>query len=361
MIGKKPLYPLCIVLMYLNAASLHAEYVEGIDTTTADGYGRKAAFRVYGGYIRGKVIAHYFFDRHWCRGYYNYSFEEIMTAPDTIRYEYEIFNPANQPFYCFIVKDTIRNTYTKVKILKQLDDNRYVYRFGTNTTANDRLLTGKTTVPPSSPYKVNNLYFTGIPYFMHKDDPEHLKYYSRTLSWDPPLENSYYKPVRYIFCKSKDNVTIDTTVPIKPAQWDSMEIGSSPEVIDDFPMNGYFNFIVAYNNGMRSEFLSGWSACGYDIVNIRQSNPSPRSSSNEIIIGKRNDWLFIDLSRAADNSGIASIELFTLAGKRAACIPSTKNTIFLNTSQPEIKTGSYILKTILKGGKSITSPLTLVR
>jgi hypothetical protein len=116
---------------------LHAAYIEGLDTTSVDGYGLDSTFRILNGAISGQVIAHYNFDKHWCSGYYNYSFEDICLAPDTVLNGY---GTEGQPFYCFIVKHQKDSTYSKVQVLKRLNGNQYTYRYLTNTIPNDRTL-----------------------------------------------------------------------------------------------------------------------------------------------------------------------------------------------------------------------------
>jgi hypothetical protein len=352
------------VLLFLCVTSLHAEYVEGTGTTDNEGYGLNGTFQIDGGdwgyYITGMVVAHYCFDPHWCRGYYNYSFEEITMAPDTIRHEYENIDCECSPYYCFVVRDTNSNIYSKVEILTHLDGHRFEYRFGTNTTPGDRILTdepGNLSVV----HNVNNLYYTGHPYFMHGDDPEHKKYYSRTLSWDPPLDTVHNRPVRYILYRSKEGITIDTTAPVDQAQWDSITVQNSPEVVEDFPDIGYFNFVVVYINGQRSDFLSGWSRCNYDIVGVIKNAVTPQCGSDKITVEKSAEGLFISLPQRNGGSGFSSIDLFSLTGRRVATLSAAENATSLTAFQPEIGTGSYILRAVLKEGGSIALPFMLTK
>jgi len=354
---NKLLYFFCSILLVLAVSALHAEYIEGTDTTDESGNGLDGAFRVVNGHITGKVIAYYCFDPGMCRGYFNYTFEDITIAPDTIRdsTSTNFLFCDKFPSHCFVCKDTLRHTYAKVIILSHLDGKRYEYRFGKNTVADNRTLTSNST-SINIRKKVSNLFYTGIPYFMHTD-PEHYQFYSKMISWDTPLDTINFKAIKFIFYQAKS--TIDTTVPINKAQWQPIELLRSPSniVIERFR---YFNFVIVYNNRDTSDFLSGWTMGTEGPIAIRQNNHKLSSLPGEIAIRKSNNRLLVDYSKTAI-SAVASLYLFNLAGKRVAGLTSMDNNTFSNTSQQELKNGSYILQAILKDGGSITSLFTLTQ
>ncbi len=356
---NKRIYLFLFLTGLFAVTNLHADYLEGTATTDDSGYGLDGAFRIVNGRITGKIIANYQFDPGMCRGYFNYVFDEITTAPDTIRDDYRYVHYGDGPFYCFVVKDTLKNTYAKVKILSHLNNNRYEYRYGKNTVANNRKLIKITTGMNILP-KVSNLFYTGEPYFMHTDEGHYL-YYSKTLSWDVPPDSSSLKPRSFIFYQAKSG-DVDTSAPINKAEWDTvMSMQTPPVRLENFERFRYFNMVVAYNNGGTSDFLSGWTMGTEGPVALRQSNLKNLLSTNEVVVRKWNDGLRVDVSETGFKK-IASLYLFDLAGRKVAKLTSVDNTIFsANTSQSGLNNGSYILQVLLKGGGSSTSPFTLTR
>jgi hypothetical protein len=62
-------------------------------------------------------------------------------------------------FTCFVIKKK-DSTYSKIQILNKLADNRYVFKYGTNTIPNDSMLINAD-YDRSVRYKPNNVAFCG--------------------------------------------------------------------------------------------------------------------------------------------------------------------------------------------------------
>lgn len=339
-----------ISVLFIYTMSLYADYVEKIDTTDVNGYGLDSTFRVYSNGLSGQIQAIYDFDEDWCWGYFNYSFDQIRMAPDTT-INYQNFYSKDMVSHCFVVKDTNNETYSKIKILSRLNGNQYIYKYGTNTTPNNRMLFNQ--INPQVRYNVNNLFFSGFPYHMNTNpDSVHTK----TLFWDPPLIISI-KPVRYIVYFSKITETIDTTKPFNPAQWDSISIPASfsNKAFDTFMSFRYFNIVTVYADGSRSDFLDGSTLCSYSIVDAKHLSFFHRnlSASNLTIRNSNNGWC-ISIPQLKKQNG-SYIELITSDGRIISShIPITGTTTILNASQWNISNGNFIVRAVLQDGKCFT-------
>ena len=147
-LDKTNIWLLCIVGILICTMGASADYVEGVDTTDANGFGLDSAFLMdnYWG-ITGQYILSYRFQ--FSTGYFNYSFDDIKMAPDS---GYSMWCSGMYP--C-VVKNNMSNAFSKIQILKQLMNKRYIYEFGTNTTPNNRMLE-KANYDRSIRYKPNN-------------------------------------------------------------------------------------------------------------------------------------------------------------------------------------------------------------
>jgi hypothetical protein len=142
-----------------NASSA---YIEGIDTTDVNGYGFDSVFRIDSSYrIHGNNTI-FFGLGIGAIGLFSSTFEDTKLVPsNAIGYQYTSF--------CIVMKKD--NTYSKVQVLNKLPDKRYLFKFGTNTTPNDRFLENAD-YDRSIRYKPNNIFIT-----------RHIEGYS--IYWEP--------------------------------------------------------------------------------------------------------------------------------------------------------------------------------
>ena len=161
------LFSLAFILL-CPVKNIYAEYVEGIDTTDTDGYGLDSAFRI--GSISnpniglsGRKLSCYTGQSLGGVGAFRYSFNEIYIAADSVSFSFPgmkagsgFVYPSNN--FCFVVQKYKDSTFTKVIVLKILEDNRFVYKFGTNTSPNERMLV-RSDYDRSILYKPNNLFY----------------------------------------------------------------------------------------------------------------------------------------------------------------------------------------------------------
>ena len=115
------------------------------------------------------------------------------------------------------------NTWSKIQIIGKTEDYRYVYKYGKNTTTDDKLLIDSG-YDRSLKYKPNNLYN------LAKIGPCGLYWCLQwdTLFWEPPLQNNNHL-TGYILFASKFwlGEGIDTTEPIDIMEWDSIAFFSN--------------------------------------------------------------------------------------------------------------------------------------
>ncbi|MBN1307588.1 MAG: fibronectin type III domain-containing protein [Chitinispirillaceae bacterium] len=357
------LYP-ALILFFIN--SLNAEYVEGIDTTEGR-YGLDSMFFIDNGCpkdFNGKILGYYYFDQDACVGYYNYFFNEIKIAPeiyisslgpnDRHFCQLEKWRPIF--FGCFVLKNKTENNYSKVKILEQLSDGRFIYRYGTNTTKNERVLV-KQDFDQSVRYKVNNLH-NYADYSVRIDD---YNWCIDTLSWDPPLPNNNHL-LGYILYKSKSTM-IDTTRPIDLAQWDSVAFFDSNVTKVSYPelprSVDYFNMVAVYEEG-RSDFLDGWSLCRWNMLNARKNVRQLSTSLYAISVKNFDASLYISLPGKNYNT-VPSLDILTIGGRRVASLHVSCPTFSLNAAQAGIPSGAYVLRIASPGRETFTWPVSLVR
>jgi hypothetical protein len=317
----------------VNVANLDAAIETGTDTTDTSGYGLDSLFQIKFNSIWGQNIAHYQFDSHWCRGYFNYSFDEITDAPKTI---YSSQPTMSNPFYCFVVKDTVKRIYSKVEILKKIDGNRYSFRYLTNNTIGSTILTS----PGVSSYRAcfNNVFFTGIEY---QFNPGVDSVHTRSLYWDSLnfLPGSIDK-FKYFLMISKTGVIIDTNKPLIKTQWNYVPLSKSPQKISEFPTSGYVN--VAAISGMDTlPSLNKWTRCSYDVMGI-QGNTNSNCSISKLTIKHLDNSIVITLAAEFTNSKITILDIVTIDGKIINSFRFTGNKYILNSTLFSMPRGCYL-------------------
>jgi hypothetical protein len=328
-LDKINIHFLYIVGMLLCSGSTSADYIEGIDTTDVNGNGLNSTIYtdIYGG-INGQYVFRYRFQ--FFTGYFNYSFADIKMAPDSGYYSGNV--PST---YSCIVKNNITNSFSKIQILKQLKNKRYIFQFGTNTTPNNRMLE-KTNYDRSLLYKPNNFNIFGKTNFQDLS-------FVLIASWDPPLPSNNHL-IGYIFYRAKGGIAIDTSAPINLAQWDSMAFTSS--TMDtlhnvNVPML-YFNLVAVYTEG-KSEFLKGWTRPIPD--GVKQNSQSTEKPQNALIIKKTSGGYLVSLPSSSPTNLFQSLTIYNAMGKKIFGFPSSKNNqVFMKTSDQKASEGFYIAR-----------------
>jgi len=340
---KVPLVKLVGALLLCGSCTF-ADYIEGIDTTDVNGYARDSAFRIQNGSISGQNIVRYYFEWSDFNGYFFYSFDDIKMAPSSLR---SITPLMGAIFYRFVIKRNKDSTYSKVQFLQQISGNRYLYKYGTNTTPNDRML-DSSTYDRSIRYKPNNLYNRCAPYPYPWD----------TLIWEPPLPNNNHL-LGYIFYRAKQGVTIDTTAPINLAQWDSIAFYTSTKVYNPpiiTPL--YFNLVAVYSEG-KSDFLTGWTR-GMPANAVKGAPLSFDHSGSSIEIKKVVGGYFISLPQARENAAPSSIAVFNAAGVKVAQFSINKgNCVLWKTDN--LAEGTYLIRAELPDRSVLTRTVVFSR
>jgi hypothetical protein len=322
-----------IGVLLLCASGVFADYIEGIDTTDVNGYGLDSAFKVTNGLITGQNIVIYHGE---LGGYYNYSFDDIKIAADKFNIAQGPSKSQNQ-LYCFVIRKNKDSTYSKIQILKNLPNNRYVYKYGSNSIPNNRLLV-KTPYDTSVRYKPNNLnnvYQYGC--CGYPGDPTGMN----TCSWEPPLPNRNHL-LGYIFYKSKPNVVIDTTKPINKVQWDSCAF--TPYTSSTcWPMSYvYLNMVAVYSEG-RSDFLQGWTKSSVGAVDVKPSSTQIEKIQNRLEIKKTSHGFYLTFQSFTQTSGSASISIYNVTGTKVAEFSNIQgNQVFWKTTDRNLAQGQYI-------------------
>lgn len=353
-----------ICMLFLCASGVFADYIEGIDTTDVNGYGLDSAFKVTNGLISGQNIVIYHMDGSM-NGYFNYSFDDIKMAADTIKYIFVngstiAIRGSTQQIqignYCFVIKKFKDSTYSKVQILNNLTNNRYVFKYGTNTSQNNRMLE-KCPYDSSVRYKPNNFNNNYQYYCYYPNGAEYLC--GRNIaSWEPPLPNNNHF-LGYRYYMSKPGVNIDTTAPINMAQWDSVFFTTLTTFSGS--TSGYFNLVAVYSEG-ESDFLQGWqkrTSSGADGI-ISPAAPLDKFHKN-LEIKKTSDGFFISFQTYQNKSGSASLSIYNVTGTKVAGFSNIKgNKVFWKTIGRNLAEGQYIVKLELPdkrvlGGKLVYS------
>jgi hypothetical protein len=338
----------CISL-FINTTNLDAAIETVTDTTDINGYGLDSLFQIKSNTIFGKNIAHYQFDPGWCRGYFNYSFDEIMTAPKTIFSSQRVIT---NPFYCFVVKDTVKGYYSKVEILKKIDGNRYSFRYVTNTTSGSTVLISSV----DSKYWTcfNNAFFTGkaYQYNVGGDSVHTSMLYWDTLHEIPASINN----IKYFLMISNAGVTIDTNKPIIKSQWHFVPLLKSPQRLSEFPNSGYVNVAAVIGRDTILS-LTKWTRCSYDVIGI-QGKTNTNSRISNFTIKQLDNSIMITLPSVFTNSKITTFDIVTLDGKKIKSFPFTGNKCILNRTLFSMPAGCYLFHFTSPNEPAITTRFT---
>lgn len=321
-------------------------YIEGVDTTDVNGYGLDSAFKIdSANFISGDSIAYYVYTPFSASGAFNYNFDDIKFSTDSTYFKK---NPyfLRIPSYCFTIKKIKDSTYSKVQITEKLSGNRYIFKFGTNTTPNNHLFE-KTDYDRSVLYKPNNLFYSvaGVG-----------PYLGSYIRWDPPLPNDNHLK-GYIICVQK-NIVIDTSAPINLAQWDSIGFTDSNNFSFRTSFYGeYFNIAAVYAEG-KSEFLKGWTKTF--IPSIVNGLHSKISNGNNLSIKIKQNGILFTCADLSDKYFILNI--YDIHGKHIFRITTNNsNRVFWNTADRKIAQGTYILKAELPDRSVINQTLMFTR
>jgi hypothetical protein len=356
-----------IGVILICASGVFADYIEGTDTTDSNGYGLDSAFRVSNGYISGKNIILYHMDGS-LNGYFDYSFDDIKMAPESISCvssnnqsrsglctlctqsissQYQIKN------YCFVIKKFKDSTYSKIQILNNLTNNRYVFKYGTNTSTNNCVLE-KTSYDRSIRYKPNN--FNNIwSYYGCDFDFPGIHY----CSWEAPLPNNNHL-LGYMFFKPKSGAVIDTTMPINMVQWDSAYFTTSTS---GGWSEGYLSIVAVYKEG-KSDFLQNWwkpKRTGSPDSIKRRSTPMEKTQ-NTMEIKKTSNGFCISFKEFPPTSGSASLSIFSITGIRVAKFSGIKtHKVVWKTGDQNIAEGQYIIRLELSDHRVFINHLVFSR
>jgi hypothetical protein len=319
------------------------------------------------GNISGQIIVVY---HGTLSGYFNYFFDDIKIAPVSTRcitadaggsgglqvtlcaeefpYQNQIKN------YCFVVKNSKDNTYSKVQIVKNVTNNRYIFKYGTNTSPNNLVL-DSTTYNKSVRYKpnnVNNIYRYGC-----CGMPEDRSMIN-SCSWDPPLPNSNHL-IGYIFYRSKLGAIIDTTKPINLAQWDSLAFTTSASS-SFWPMtDAYVNIVAVYTEG-KSDFLKGWTKSTLGAVDVNPRSTLSEKTRNNLKIKETPTGFYITFTSLPNTSGSSCLSIYNATGTKVAEFSGIKsNQVFWKTTN--LAEGRYIARWELPDTRVFSDRLVLLK
>lgn len=338
-------------ILLLYASGVFADYIQGIDTTDVNGYGLDSAFKVTNGKITGQNIVVYHMDGSM-NGYFNYSFDDIKMARESKSYiisngpngqcTYWVQDFSNQyqiNNYCFVINKFKDSTYSKIQILNNLGNNRYVFKYGTNTSPNDRILE-KTPYDSSVRYKPNN--FCNIwSYYNCSDWFPSIE----CCFWEPPLPNNNHL-LGYMFYGPKPGAVIDTTKPINLAQWDSVNFTTSTYGGWN---EGYLGLVAVYEEG-KSDFLQNWwTPKRTDFqIDIKPSSTPVEKIQKSLEIKKAPTGFSITFSSLPNNPGPSSLSIYNLFGTKVAEFSNIQgNRVFWKTTDRNLAQGQYIIRSEL--------------
>lgn len=353
--ATKSLLFMFIALLCLGNSAF-SEYIEGIDTTDENGYGLDSAFKIDpndpNNGLRGQNVACYAGFSFVGEGHFRYTFDEINIAPTGSHFIFSsntarsVYSFSNNNF-CFVVQKNKDSTFYKVLVINRLGDNRFVYKYGTNTTPNDRTFAGSD-YDRSILYKPNNLFCI----FESGATQNANSFYL-----DPPLPNNNHLQGYIIYVQKKD-VTIDTSEQINLAQWDSVGFSDTTRFTVIYQSNGeYFNIVAVYEEG-RSDFLIGWSRL-YKSMSINRVRNGYTNSEVGTSIWKCRGGLSFEFSLPVTG---AMLNVFSITGKRMVVFPKfTGNRVLWNTSQCHVPNGLYLLRAEFPDRSVITQPFIIAR
>jgi hypothetical protein len=353
-------------ILFLCASGVFADYIEGIDTTDVNGYGLDSAFQMTNGYVNGQNIVVYHMDGYM-NGYFNYSFDDIKMARDSIdcisQHDQSgactlcVHSISNQYInnYCFVIKKIKDSTYSKIQIINRLANNRYVFKYGTNTQPNNRMLE-KTLYDRSIRYKPNNFNNISSYYSCDGYDFPGIHY----CSWDPPLPNNNHL-LGYMYYHAKPGIIIDTTAPINLTQWDSLPFTTmtNGNFVEDVPE--CINLVAVYAEG-KSDFLQGWFKPTIFPVGIKSSTNQTEKLQSNFKIRKAPNGFYFTLEAFPQTSGSSSLSIFNMTGTKVAEFTGIKsNQVFWKTSGRNLAQGQYIVQLGLPDKRVFSSRLVYSR
>jgi hypothetical protein len=337
-------------ILLFSISGVFADYIEGIDTTDVNGYGLDSAFKVTNGLITGQNIVIYHMDNDM-DGYFDYSFNDIKLAAESIRCITGSPNSTsslcteNIPYqnqiksFCFVVKKDTDSTYSKVQILNRLANNRYVFKYGTNTSPNNPGLE-KASYDRTVRYKPNN--FNNIFRYGccgYPGDPVGVN----SCSWNPPLSNNNHL-LGYRYYKTKPGIFIDTTAPINLTQWDSLPLTTMTSGAFVGEQAGYINLVAVYAEGI-SDFLKGWvKRIGFP-DGAKPNAIQTEQLKNNLEIKKTPSGFCITFQSSQQISGSSSLSIYNISGIKVAEFSNIQgNQVFWKTTGQNLAPGQYIVQ-----------------
>jgi hypothetical protein len=345
-----------LMLLCFSLTAL-AEYIEGIDTTDANGYGIDSAF-IIGSYVSGhKLVCYTDHEYGTAINIFKYSFNEINLSADSLslssilRQGPFVFSFPNH-IYCFVIRNPKDSCYSKVQIIKHflLDTNtndwRYIYRYGTNTTPLNRIMQ-YSAYDRSVRYKPNNLCYLFDVNASHSNN---------LFAWEPPSSNDNHLQ-GYIIYMQKRNIVIDTAAPINIAQWDSVGFTDTTRFsLTYFPHGEYYNIVAVYTEG-KSDFLKGWTQL-YRPDHIRwEENSLSNFTIFSSIVEHRKGLFEFNVPVSGTN-----LVIFDPSGRQKAYFSRfTGRRVLWNTNQQNIPPGLYLFRAEFPDRSVITQPFTITR
>jgi hypothetical protein len=253
-------------------------------------------------------------------------------------------------YYCFIVKSK-DSTYSKIQLQKQISGNQYIYRYGKNTTPNDRLLI-RPDYDKNYRFKPRNVWNHLVDNDLQLD----------TLCWEEPQANNNHL-IGYIFYYSKIGAVIDTTLPVNLSQWDTVVLNDS--MTQSTSLNNYidyygryYNLVANYSEG-KSDFLNGWTKFGPAlIVDVApRVSPSTHPLRRDLEITRTGNGYFFELP----NRGLVSaIAIFNPAGIVVARFSGIKeNRVFWQTGS--VPVGMYLIRAEYTDGGTVARSIVVSR
>jgi hypothetical protein len=354
---KKDLLRLVIysaVYLIFSIIRINAEYLEGIDTTDSNGFGLDSSFwilpRAGLEVLSGNDLIRYTSNAVPTEGYLDCSFDDLKIVPDSIRK----IDICATPYYSFtfIIKNKRDSTYSKGKVIKKLADGRYIYKYGTNTTPNNKLLISSG-YNHSIKYKPNNLYNM----ILRESGIECDSFY-----WESPIQNNNQLLGYNLYAsKAKWGVGIDTAHPIDITEWDSVAFYPSMATkakLEIYKLNGsYINLIAVYTEG-KSDFLDGWTLLNLVGPGVLRPEFIITSRQKKLSISTIPGGFFIAVPYLPSSEPF-SISIFNPNGSLHSRISGIKGArAYLGNN---FAGGLYLLRAEFPDRSVITQPFTITR
>jgi hypothetical protein len=334
------------LFLFTTITFAFSAYKEGLDTTSSDGYCRDSLFGISGNSIvletGSKLIAY-----EWSCGYFNSAFDDIVKAPDTL--SQVSHRPASLMNTCYVIYRNRDHTYSKICILRKLSNGSYIFRYGRNTVPNNLLLIADN-YDKSIRYKPNNLHFSS-----HYEMPRTFSH----LFWEPPL-SGINTLIGFTIYFSKRNVTLDTTKPVDPSQWDSVGFTKFNEFSIEFNSQ-YLNMAAIYEKG-KSDLFKGWMRQPM-LIGIRApvTNKVDRQPRITIVKKTSTEYCF-EINDFSANVSPQSVALYSNSGRRVAGLSELiGDGYFWYMSGSNHPQGSYVVKALFSDNSAISRQVILMR